>query len=155
MKIALDIHGVISEKPEFFKKLMHSICLSGGEVHILSGPPMDKIKFELAQLGIGYFTQNMQYDKEIITYSGHFTSLFSIVDYLKQNNIPLIQDSKGNFHAEEYLWDRAKGDYCLRYNIDLMIDDSDAYSSFFKTPYARYYSKTKRTHWFNPDKQEK
>lgn len=141
MKIGLDIHGVLNEKPEFFLKLTRAIMEAGGEVHIISGPPAEQVLEELADRGF--------------LAAIHFTDIFSIVDYHKVLGTPMTQDSKGNWHMDHYAWDRTKADYCLKHSIDLMLDDSDAYDYFFKTPYARFKSKTKRTWHVNVDEIEK
>lgn len=142
MKIALDIHGVIDENPEFFRRFMHAINLHGvnDEIHVLSGPPMEKIVEELKAFGIFQDT--------------HYTQIFSVVDYHKSIGTNMRQDSDGSWHTvrmengiwvqDTYVWDRTKADYCLRNGIDMMIDDSEAYAYFFRTPYARFFSKNKR-----------
>lgn len=144
MKIGLDIHGVISDNKEFFMKFIDMILYSGGEVHIMSGPTEENIKLELEIIGIPF--------KSIKR-----LKIFSIVDYHKKINTPMRRDEKGNWHTvkqengiwvqDSYVWDRTKADYCLKNKIDLMIDDSEAYGYFFRTPYARFFSKNKREHF--------
>lgn len=142
MKIGIDIHGVINENPAFFNKFMQSILDAGGEVHILSGPPSEQIWQELKEMGFN-------------SHAG--VRVFSIVDFHKAAGTAMKQDSDGQWWTvkkeddewvpDQYVWDKTKGDYCLKHGIDLMIDDSDAYAHFFKTPYARFYSKNKRKHF--------
>lgn len=138
MKFGLDIHGVINEKPEFWQKFAKTIIKAGGEIHIISGPPKEQITEELKKLWL-------------MGGALCYTHIFSIVDYHKELSTSMQQDSEGNWHLDHYLWDRTKADYCLNHQIDLMIDDSDAYNYFFKTPYARFFSKNKRTWHVNPD----
>lgn len=159
MKIGIDIHGVINERPDFFQKLTRAIIESGGEVHILSGPPEEQIERELKELGLrpAYNTLESPDSK-----TGNYSAIFSIVDYHKELGTPMIQDSKGNWHLHipdqpvgysHSLWDRAKGDYCFKHQLDMLIDDSDTYDYFIKSPtsYARFKSKTKRTWHVNVD----
>src|SRR5579871_350171 len=143
MKIGLDIHGVINENPKFFEDFTYALCeRPDDEVHIISGPPKPQIITELESMNF---------------YEGrNYTHIFSIVDYHKEIGTTMRQDEKGNWWtvkqenglwvADAYVWDKTKADYCVKHGIDLMIDDSDAYAYFFKTPYSRYYSKNKRKH---------
>lgn len=130
MKIGLDIHGVMDEVPELFAVLSKTLVEAGHEVHVITGPPDGpRIREELARLGIS------------------FTHFFSIVDYHQSIGSEIITDAKGHHYVDDYLWDKTKGDYCLREKIDLHIDDSDSYSFFFKTPYCRFFSKNKRKYF--------
>ena len=129
MKLGIDIHGVADEVPEFFAELSRILVQAGCEIHIITGPPdSPRLREELTRLNIS------------------FTHLFSIVDYHKSIGTEMYE-VKGNMYCSEYLWDKTKADYCMREKIDLHFDDSDAYLYFFKTPYARYYSKNKRKYF--------
>ena len=119
MKLGLDLHGVIDSAPKMFHELTKTLVLAGHEVHILTGP---KIGWHL-KMGIAY------------------THLFSITDYCESKGIQVEWDEHNNPHVDPYHWDKAKAEYCQEHGIDLHIDDSDAYGYFFKTPYARFYSK--------------
>jgi hypothetical protein len=136
MKLGIDIHGVIDERPEFFKAMMVAMRKDGHQIHILSGPPMPEILADLEKLGIQAGV--------------HYTHVFSIVDHHKALGTPMSQDARG-WHMDRYLWDQTKGDYCLKYHIDMHIDDSDVYPYHFKTPYARFFSKDKRKHHIKED----
>ena len=46
MKIGLDLHGVISDQPEFFKQLMRSLRNQSWEVHIITGGSIEKVEQE-------------------------------------------------------------------------------------------------------------
>lgn len=133
LKIGVDIHGVATDATEFFQGLTHLLVSGGHEVHIITGPPSDKAKIEVEALGLAY------------------THLFSIADYHKQAGTPMTWDSRGHPFMDDYNWDKTKADYCLREGIQLHMDDSDSYNYFFKTPYARFYSKNKRTHYVKED----
>lgn len=125
MKLGLDIHGVIDAKPEMFAELTSALVRGGHEVHILTGPRItDELRSELKNMGIMY------------------THIFSITSYHEGIGTDIEWDAQGNPHMSAYLWDKTKADYCKRMQIDLHLDDSDTYSYFFKTPYARFYSKT-------------
>ena len=123
-KIGLDIHGVIDSNPEFFAAFTRTMVAAGHEVHILTGPKITpKIINELKTMHID------------------FTHLFSITDHHEAVGTPIIWDEYGNPHMDAYLWDKTKAEYCKAQGIELHIDDSDSYAYFFKTPYARFYSK--------------
>lgn len=123
IKIGLDIHGVIDSKPEFFAELSRSLVAAGHEIHIITGPPLSAVRDELQKYGIEY------------------THSFSIVEHHVALGTDIRWDEKGHGHLDPYLWDKTKAEYCQRVGIDLHLDDSDAYNYFFKTPYARFYSK--------------
>jgi hypothetical protein len=131
-KLGLDIHGVITDDMIAMRSLAESIMLSKvpNEVHIISGPPVDVINKELESLG---FVKGQ-----------HYSHIFSIVDYHLSIGTPVTWDDNGHAWTDEYTWDKTKADYCLREAINLHIDDSDQYGYFFKTPYARFFSKNKR-----------
>jgi hypothetical protein len=129
IKIGLDIHGVIDENPRFFSELTKSLIKSGHEVHIITGPSISiGIEEDLKKMDISY------------------TNLFSIIDYHKAKGTPMSKDSMGRIFMDDYLWDRTKGDYCKKHEIDFHFDDSDAYLYFFKTMVGRVFSKNKRTY---------
>lgn len=137
MKIGLDIHGVIDENPDFFKAVCAAMIKDGHEIHIITGPSLSKVGYELLAMGF----EPMK----------HYTSIFSIVDYHIEIGTEITYDKQGHAWMDKYLWDRTKGDYCLREKIDMHLDDSDAYAYFFKTPFARFFSKNKRTHYVKGD----
>lgn len=130
LKIGVDIHGVATDAQEFFAVFTKTMVDAGHEVHIITGPRVtDKLKQELKDLNLS------------------FTHVFSITDHHLALGTPIEFDAEGNPFMEDYLWDRTKADYCQQMGIHLHLDDSDAYNYFFKTPYARFYSKAKRTHY--------
>lgn len=130
IRVGLDIHGVITDHPnqDFFRELTKLLVDAGHEVHVLSGPSKKTIKEELNRYGITY------------------THLFSIEDHHLEKGTPFWRDNRGNIFMDEYPWDKTKAEYCAEHKIDLHLDDSDKYNYFFKTPYSRFYSKTKRKH---------
>lgn len=134
LKIGLDIHGVADENIEFFRELATVLIAAGHEVHIITGPHSPKAVVELDELKMPY------------------THLFSIADYHAAKGTKMTYGKAGNPFMEDYDWDRTKADYCLEHGIQLHLDDSDAYGYFFKTPYARYFSKNKRKHYLKDQK---
>jgi hypothetical protein len=129
-KLGLDIHGVITDDKDSLLWLSNAVTFMKGEVHIISGPPIAVIMKELRDLG---FMKDVNY-----------THVFSIVDYNISIGTPITYDENGHAWTDEYSWDKTKADYCVREGINLHIDDSDQYGYFFKTPYARFFSKNKR-----------
>ena len=123
-KIGLDLHGVISDMPEFFAFLTDIIVKSGGEVHIITGGATKD-------------------DKKLLNdYKIRYTHFFSIVDYHVEINTPTSgKHPKYGFDMiSDEEWDKTKADYCSRNKIDLHIDDTLIYNSFFTTPFARLWS---------------
>ncbi len=122
-KIGIDIHGVADSKPEFFKELTRILVASGWEVHLITGTRRSQEEEVVRELGIS------------------FTHFFSITDYHTEIGTDIRWDEKNEPHLDPYLWDKTKAEYCERTGIDLHLDDSDIYQYFFKTPYARFFSK--------------
>lgn len=124
MKFGIDVHGVITDDPTFFRRLTRRLHDEGHEVHIITGVELgSRLDEELRRHGISY------------------TQLFSITSYHKQIGTyivykdgdptqPLIAPPK---------WDRTKADYCAREGIDLMIDDSHVYGTYFNDIGATQY----------------
>ena len=127
-KVGIDFHGVIDSSPEFFAALTGCLVKAGHEVHIITGPRVTaQLTDQLKELRIS------------------FTHIFSITDKHVEAGTPMTWDDKGNPHLDAYLWDKTKAEYCKEQDINLHLDDSDVYGYFFKTPYARFFSKdTKR-----------
>ena len=130
MKIGLDLHGVITDMPEFFSRLMLSLSFSGFEIHIITGGSKKKALEELNKLNI----------REVFNY----THLFSILDYHIEKGTPQTGWNKeyNNPEFDDEVWDRTKADYCRKHKIDLMVDDSLIYKEYFTTPFARLWTNT-------------
>jgi uncharacterized Fe-S cluster protein YjdI len=126
MKIAFDIHGVLDTNPKFFSELTTLLKENGHEVHLLTGSHIDNklLKYVGVKLNISY------------------THIFSITDYHVQKGTGVKFDKQGHPWLDPYEWDKSKAEYCARNNIDLCLDDSDTYAYFFKTPYARFMSRS-------------
>jgi len=125
MRMGLDVHGVIDKMPEFFSAMSEAMVNYGFQVHIITGHAWTKafVK-ELEELG---FTEGLNY-----------THHFSVTDYYREEPAAKVRfDEDGNPWMDKEMWDRAKAKYCLDNDIELHIDDSDAYGKYFKTPYAR------------------
>ena len=131
MKIGLDIHGVISDAPDFLLELATLVVSAGGEIHILTGSPIKKAILELKSFG---FENGISY-----------THIYSIMDFLDESELEPIghNDKYGNLniYADDD-WDRCKGDYCREHNIDLHLDDSLLYEKYFTTGFARFFTNT-------------
>ena len=130
MKIGLDLHGVISDQPEFFKQLMRLLRNQSWEVHIITGGSIEKAEQELKKLDI---VQGYEY-----------THLFSVLDYHIEKGTRIVGWHptllNPEFPNEE--WDRTKADYCRKHNIGLHLDDSMVYEKTFTTPFARVWTNT-------------
>jgi hypothetical protein len=138
MKLSLDIHGVIDALPSFFSSLSKAIVASGGEVHILTG---------------GTWTEELE--EQIKKHGIVWTHTFSVYNHLIETGVKItgeivFPDGKTQKKFEDGHWDKAKGDYCKKHNIDLHIDDTLIYNEFFTTPFARLW-----THNNNPKASHK
>ena len=128
MKLGLDIHGVIDYKPEIFSFISKSVIAAGGEVHIITGGSWREDLIKLVK------------DSGVV-----WTHHFSVYDYLKE--IGAKEDGRIKFpdgtiqrKFDSDLWDSIKGDYCKNNNINLHIDDTEAYCKYFTTPFLLFKS---------------
>ena len=121
MRIGIDIHGVL-DKHSFFKAMAKVMRRDGSHIHIITGTTKESALKDLALLGM---KQDIHYDY-----------LFSITDYLIEKGITVEWKDGNNplFPHEE--WDKAKGEYCARNNIDIHFDDTVRYGEYFTTPFA-------------------
>ena len=129
-KLGLDVHGVVDAMPDFFSFLTDSFIKNGAEVHIITGGRWD-----------------VEFEKQLNDFGIKWTHKFSVYDYLKESDAEVIgkvQFPDGTiqkkFKNED--WDKVKGQYCRDNGIDLHIDDTLIYNSFFSTPFARLWSHT-------------
>jgi hypothetical protein len=123
-KVGIDLHGVISDMPEFFAVFTDALIKSGAEVHIITGGVTDS-------------------DKELLkNYNIRYTHFFSIIDYHKSKNTPTSgKHPKYGFDMiSDEEWDKTKGDYCRLNNINLHIDDTLIYNNYFTTPFCRLWT---------------
>lgn len=120
-KIGLDLHGVIDAMPEFFSFFTNILVNGGCEVHIITGGAT-KSDMELLQ-----------------KYNIKYTHIFSIKDYHTKIGTPTTKKHPvhGFMMVSDEEWDKTKGDYCRRNNIDLHIDDTIEYNRFFTTPFCQ------------------
>lgn len=139
MKLGLDFHGVCDTHPEIYGPMTRALlCQSdqltdNNEVHIITGGQRSlEVTSELARWGI------------------HYTHFFSIVDYhTDQEDTKVWYDESGHPWMDDDIWNPTKSNYCERYGIDLMIDDSPIYGSYFtgKTVYMLQRDPSKQEVW--------
>lgn len=121
-KVAFDIHGVIDADPEFFGWLSHRLKEKGYVIHIITG---------------GKYVENARLLKKWNVYYDHF---YSITDHHRSLGTPMVDGCKdGDMCIADDLWDRAKGDYCKKHDIHLIVDDTPRYED--------YMHKTHFEHW--------
>lgn len=117
MKLSLDIHGVIDAQPHKFITLALSVQRDGGKVYVCTGSS-DTLKLR----------------KELLDYANGypwFDEIFSVTDYLKAQGVPYTDTPDGGIRVDEIIWDKVKGDWAAREEIDLHIDDSPVYGNYF------------------------
>ena len=109
-KVAFDIHGVIDADPEFFSWLSHRLRDNGYEIFIITG---------------GKYVDNARLLKKWNIYYDHF---YSITDHHRSIGTPMIEGcADGDMCIADDLWDRAKGNYCKKHDIHLIVDDTPRY----------------------------
>jgi len=105
----IDLHGVLDFAPDLFKPLLNLFMCANRRVYIVSGPPKEDIKKELA-------TIDVEPDR-------HYTQILSVVDYLKYTGVKMWQDDKERWWSDGKDWWESKGKICKKFNIDVMLDD--------------------------------
>ena len=135
IKLGLDLHGVVSDMPEFFSFLTNILIKAGCEVHLITGGMSPEDEETLKKYGVRY------------------THYFSIVDYHTEKQTPTYGKHPvyGFDMISDEEWDKTKGDYCREHNIDLHIDDTLMYNKFFTTPFCRFWSHNNHNKPINKD----
>jgi hypothetical protein len=121
MKVAIDVHGVITKIPSFFSLLTKYFIENGHEIHILTGSKItDELIERLKKCEIQY------------------THLFSIVDYHTSIGTEIFWEDENNPWIDAEIWNKTKAEYCERNNIDLWIEDDETYRPYAKTPFVLF-----------------
>ncbi len=126
MKIGIDLHGVSDAFPSFFAEMTRLFKEAGSEVHLMTGELItDALHEQLRQCGV------------------HYTHLYSIAQHHSDIGTPMSFDAKGTPWIDDELWMKAKGEYARKHGLDIVFDDTEAYSRHFTTPfvYCRGYNK--------------
>lgn len=113
-KIAFDIHGTIDSNPKGFKLWMQGMIHLGYKVCIISGPPPFQIRKDLLKFGI--------------LGDIHYHTIYSVVEWLHQQNVPMHMDSNGNWWASDEDWWNSKGYMCTEFGITDIIDNDIRYA---------------------------
>ena len=127
-KLGLDLHGVIDAIPYELAFLSKAIVEAGGEVHILTGSSLNERTYgSINSSGVKY------------------THIFSIYDYLTSKGHQTegeirFPDGTEQKKFDDAVWDRVKGDYCVKHKISLHLDDTLIYNEHFVTPFARLWT---------------
>lgn len=123
-RLGLDIHGVLDTNPKDFVQIAKMVRMAGGEVHVITGSAYSK---DIEQQLLSYNNGNKFWDFFV-----------SIQDELLKT-LPFVKiDIYGRPCWENETWDRFKGNYCLKNNIELHFDDTDRYKKYFSTPIVIY-----------------
>ncbi len=114
MKFGFDIHGVVDTHPEVYAAITKALEEAGHEVHVITGAQRTpELEFRLQDLGIRY------------------THWFSIVQYHLDKGDIDVKFVDGQPWMDREAWNRTKAEYCEEAGIDLVIDDSPIYGSYF------------------------
>lgn len=128
MKIALDIHGVLSDW-EFMTPIVHELIAEGHELYVVSGAPKRELEKEI--VGLGYQVE-------------WFKGVYSIIDWLLDSNAPgkIWHSPKGWWYNDynrhpadpENIWWKIKSEICEFYEIDILLDDQEKYKQGYLKP---------------------
>jgi len=121
IRIGVDLHGVIDDNVDLFK-IISAMLLFGDignvKIYVISGPPKNEVLEELNKLRI---------------YQGvHYTDVYTIVDFLKEQDVKMWLDYKNTWWASDKDWWGAKAKISEQLDIDLMIDNTKNYKKYFK-----------------------
>ena len=110
--IAFDIHGTLNRDPDgLLMGILDGCFKNKDKVFIISGPPTEQVIEEIVNLGIN---------------PAHVI-IISVVDWLKENDVYMWQDDKGDWWCDDYDWWASKGKICAEYKIDMIFDDKFEY----------------------------
>jgi len=112
-KIAFDFHGVLETYPEIFKYILMPMRMEN-YIYVLSGPPLKQIHQELQQKGY--------------MLGVHYDHIISVVDWVKEQGIPMYQHENRSWCCDDYNWWSSKAKICREYGIKVLFDDSIQYS---------------------------
>ena len=132
IKIAFDVHGVITSDPEKYRKLMKALVDSElFEVWVISGPRVIPVLNELAE-----------YD---IMLGEHFHEIRTIVEYLlgqtSDFRVEYDEDLTERYYFDEWEWNTAKADICCENDIHILIDDTKEYQKYFEDSETLFFLK--------------
>ena len=116
MRIGFDIHGCLDTHPAI-KSLMVSCIGCGDEVYILTGATKEKAIKDLKEADLGPLL-------------GSIVEIFSITDYLLSLGTPYEGTLNEPYFNNSEAWIKAKGEYCQRNKIALLIDDHGEYKQY-------------------------
>jgi len=121
----IDVHGTLAIRGEdgilrrsnlaqLLVPLTESLRRQGAKVYIVSGPPWKTICEELKSIGL---------------YGEDFDGVLSVVDFLRERGIHMEERPPGSGHwwCDEEIWNAAKGWICDAFDIDILIDNEEAY----------------------------
>jgi len=116
MRISIDVHGVITERPEFFAWLTKKLVSHHDAIFILTGQAA----------GIALV-------RELAKHSILFHHVLSVTTYHRMIGTPIsYKNGDPTQPVMPYgVWDPTKAKLCELYDIDLHIDDSDVYGKYF------------------------
>jgi len=112
-KVAFDIHGVIDHDPSFFAWLSNRLRDKDYEIYIITG---------------GRYAENARL---LIKWGIYYDHFYSITDHHTSIGTPMLEGCKdGDMCIADEIWDRAKGDYCKKHGIHLIVDDTSRYEEY-------------------------
>ncbi len=102
LRIGIDIDGTITDNPDFFRRFIENQLEAGNEVHIITGGTQGRE---------GDFSSPEHRVRQLRSFG--ITACTALIQFTRRIKDPYIGISKG--------------EYCLRHDIDLMIDNDPAY----------------------------
>jgi len=119
IKVGVDLHGVIDANTSLFRYLSFILKQGDVKIYVISGPPTENVKKELEALNLVEGT--------------HYDEIYTIVDFLQtQPDIEMWKDEKDTWWTDDENWWGSKAKICKILGIDVMIDNTDKYMSYFE-----------------------
>lgn len=139
MILGLDLHGVITEDPEFFSKLSAFMLEKGNEVFIVTGrEDCDELHAELREC-------HMENDNGRL-----YTGILSITTYQKKlgTHIAYLDGRESQPIMDPAAWNPTKAMLCATVGVHVMIDDSTIYEKYFRDIKTQYIIYTPEVKYF-------
>jgi hypothetical protein len=124
LKIAFDFHGVLQTYPEILKPILISLNKEHNLI-ILSGPPWKEIFVELTDAGY--------------TLGTHYDEIISVVDWIKEQGIPMHQNENESWYCDDESWWSSKAKICKQNHISVLVDDKIQYKEHIENNFPLFF----------------
>lgn len=122
-KFGFDIHGVFDTYSSL-KDIGAALIKAGHEVHIMTGAPLEVARKHLNKIGA--------------IQGRHYSHFYSVADTLIDQGVDVTWRDPENPMFEDEVWNKAKAEYCKEKKINMLLDDSPIYGTYFEDMETEY-----------------